>query len=157
MSKNNKDTREELLNQMSDGGRSFSDVTIQFHELVAQKAGLASADHKYLSIIMQHPSLTAGELAKISGLTPGAATGVIDRLESQKLVSREKDAVDRRKVVIVANSKMAEKLLGPIFKSLLSQLAKVNEGFSESELKVIIRYMTQTNEAMKKVIDELKE
>jgi DNA-binding MarR family transcriptional regulator len=156
MSKKNKKIIQDLLHEVSASGREFSDVTLQFHELVAQKAGLAGADHKYLSIIMQHPSLTAGELAKIAGLTTGAVTGVIDRLEKQKLVSREKDATDRRKVVIVANSKMAQKLLGPIFQRLVSRLAIVNDGFSESELKVIIRYMNETNEAMKELIDELK-
>lgn len=156
MSRKGKEIIEELLNQVNVSGRAFSDVTLQFHELVAQKAGLSGADHKYLSIIMQYPSLTAGELAKISGLTTGAITGVIDRLESQKLVSREKDAVDRRKVVLVANRKIADKLLRPVFQRLLSRLAKVNKGFSESELKIIIRYMTETNVAMKELIDELK-
>jgi len=157
MAKKKKEKIFGLLNQMNNAGREFSDATVQFHELVAQKAGLAGADHKYLSILMKHPSLTAGELAEISGLTTGAVTGLIDRLEKQNLVGREKDPVDRRKVVIVANSKTAKKLLDPIFEHLLNHLEKVNEGFSESELEVIIRYLKQTSEAIQKVIVELKE
>jgi len=144
-----------LLEEMNLAGRAFSDANIRFHQLVAQKAGLASGDHKYLGIIMQHPSITAGELAKLSGLTTGPVTWLIDRLEKKNLVSRQRDAKDRRKVIIVANSKTIEKLLGPIFQLLVDRLTKVNNEFSEQSQQIIIEYMNKTGEAIETLIEEL--
>jgi DNA-binding MarR family transcriptional regulator len=144
-----------LLEEMNLAGRAFSDANIRFHQLVAQKAGLASGDHKYLGIIMQHPSITAGELAKLSGLTTGPVTWLIDRLEKKNLVSRQRDAKDRRKVIIVANSETIEKLLGPVFLLLVDRLTKVNNEFSEQSQQIIIEYMNKTSEAIETLIEEL--
>src|SRR5690606_27842952 len=82
-------------------GRNFSDTTILLHEQIAAKAGLSSADHKYLGILMQHGAMTAGQLASLTGLSTGAVTGVIDRLEKKELVRREFNPEDRRKISIV--------------------------------------------------------
>jgi DNA-binding MarR family transcriptional regulator len=155
MSKQVEKDSQPLLEEMNLAGRAFSDANIRFHQLVAQKAGLASGDHKYLGIIMQHPSITAGELAKLSGLTTGPVTWLIDRLEKKNLVSRQRDAKDRRKVIIVANSKTIEKLLGPIFQLLVDRLTKVNNEFSEQSQQIIIEYMNKTGEAIETLIEEL--
>jgi DNA-binding MarR family transcriptional regulator len=155
MSKQVKKKSQPLLDEMNSAGRAFSDANIRFHQLVAQKAGLASGDHKYLGIIMQHPSITAGELAKLSGLTTGPVTGLIDRLEKKNLVSRQHDAKDRRKVIIAANAKTVEKLLGPIFKLLVDRLTKVNSAFSQQSQQVIIEYMNKSSQAVEGLIEEL--
>src|SRR5579864_1356120 len=84
-------------------GRRFSDATIFLHEAIAQNAGLTATDHKYLGLIMQKGPVTAGQLSKLSGLTTGAITGLVDRLEKKKLVKRQFDKSDRRKIIIVAN------------------------------------------------------
>ena len=145
----------ELLAQVNTAGRLFSDATLRFHELVAQKAGLGSSDHKYLGIIMQHPSLTAGELAAIAGLTSGSVTGLVDRLESQHLVSRQKDPLDRRKVVIVANAETVAMLLGPVFQRLENRLTQVNAAFDAAALATILQYMSLTSAAMQELNAEL--
>lgn len=147
--------KNELLTQVNAAGRLFSDATLRFHELVAQKAGLNSSDHKYLGIIMQHPSLTAGELAAIAGLTSGSVTGLIDRLEHQQLVSRQKDPLDRRKVVIVANAETVAKLLGPVFQRLEDRLTQVNATFDTAALATILQYMSRTSTAMQELNAEL--
>ena len=79
-------------------GKQISDATILMHEAIARKAGLTVTDRKYLGIILEKGALTAGELSNLTGLTTGAITGLIDRLEKKKLVKREFDKTDRRKV-----------------------------------------------------------
>ena len=82
-------------------GRELSTRTIVFHQTVADCLGIAATDHKCLGFIAEadHP-VTAGELATLTGLTSGAITGVIDRLERAGLAFRERDPRDRRRVVV---------------------------------------------------------
>ncbi|WP_394828919.1 MarR family winged helix-turn-helix transcriptional regulator [Pendulispora albinea] len=84
-------------------GRELSARTILFHQAVAERMGLSVTDHKCLDIAgrasLEGP-LTAGKLAELTGLTTGAITGVLDRLEKGGFVRREKDPSDRRQVRI---------------------------------------------------------
>src|SRR4051794_19089751 len=91
----------QTVQAIRDLGRQFSDATILMHEAIAGKAGLSGTDHKYVGILMRDGAMTAGELSKLTGLTTGAVTGLIDRLELKKLVKRQFDKEDRRKILIV--------------------------------------------------------
>jgi DNA-binding MarR family transcriptional regulator len=131
--------------------RQYSDASILMHEAIARKAGLSGTDHKYLGFLIQNGKMTAGELSKITGLTTGAVTGLIDRLEKKKLVKRQFGKDDRRQVIIIPNTQNAMKLLKPLFADLQKNSIKLINSFSESEILVIekyfhsaIRVMTQT-------------
>src|SRR5690349_9396787 len=71
-----------------------------FDELAADALGLSRTDLECVSIIQRRGGLTAGELAAESGLTTGAVTGVVDRLERAGYAARAPDPADRRKVVV---------------------------------------------------------
>ena len=88
--------------------QQYAYASLQMHETIARKAGFTGTDHKYLGFFLQKGSLTAGQLAALSGLTTGAVTGLIDRFERKKLVKRQFDKNDRRKVFIVPDN---EKIL----------------------------------------------
>src|ERR1700742_3676584 len=80
-------------------------TSLQMHETIARKAGLSGTDHKYLGFLIVKGQMTAGELSKLTGLTTGAVTGLIDRFEKKKLVKRQFAREDRRKVIIDPNIK----------------------------------------------------
>ncbi len=65
---------------------------------VAERVGLSSSDLECLDFIVMGNSgaVTPGDLATATGLTSGAITGVVDRLERGGFVRREADAADRR-------------------------------------------------------------
>ncbi|MCC5941879.1 MAG: MarR family transcriptional regulator [Balneolaceae bacterium] len=149
--------REKLINDINSAGRYFSMATILFHESVAEKAGLSGADHKYLDLLVQEGPMTAGKLAELSGLTTGAVTGIIDRLEKKSLVNRKSDPHDRRKVLVVADLDNTMKLLGPVFKVLQSDLEIFYDNYSDEQLKTIHEYLSKTIEFLKKKTDHLKE
>jgi DNA-binding MarR family transcriptional regulator len=100
-------------------GRELSTAVVLFHQAVAERMGLNATDFKCLDVLAQQGPLTAGRLAEVLGLTGGAITGVIDRLETAGFVQRERDPDDRRRVVVkpCANQASAQ-TLGPIFASL---------------------------------------
>ena len=107
-----------IIQQFRTASRQYSDASIFMHEAIARKAGLTGSDHKYLGLILQHKELTAGDLSKLTGLTTGAVTGLIDRLEKKKLLKRQFTKDDRRKVIIVPNEEKTMKLLQPLFLEL---------------------------------------
>src|SRR5687767_9559157 len=95
------DERASIIAELLDLGRDLSARTILFHEAVASRLGLSATDSKCLDIALRSPeSLTAGRLAEATGLTTGAITGVLDRLERGGFIRREKDDSDRRQVFI---------------------------------------------------------
>jgi DNA-binding MarR family transcriptional regulator len=137
-------------------GRKFSDATILMHEAIARRAGLSGTDHKYLGLLMQHGAMTAGDLAKHTGLTTGAITGVVDRLEKKGLVKRAFDKEDRRKIVIVPDYDACQSLLNPLFTELQSRMVKLILGLSEQEKQIIEKYMLATIEVMEDITQNLK-
>lgn len=136
-------------------GRQISDATILMHEAIAKKAGLTGTDHKYLSIILDKGKLTAGELSTLTGLTTGAATGLIDRLEKKKLVKREFDKSDRRKVFIVPNIDKTTKLFSSSHLDLKTQIENLLTTFTAKEVKIIEKYLISTIEIMNNITKQL--
>ncbi len=153
----NKKDQNKFIEQFRKASRQYSDAAIFMHEAIARKAGLSGADHKYLGLILQHKSLTAGDIAKLTGLTTGAVTGLIDRLEKKHLLERQFTSNDRRKVLIIPNMENSMKLLQPIFSELQEKTMMLLATFTEQEIQVIERYFTQATEIMKATTDQLNE
>ncbi len=96
--------------------------------------GLNTIDHKCLDLIVRaDSSITGAQLANITGLSSGAITGVIDRLEKAGYVVRERDKKDRRLVYIKPVMQKIEKDIGPIFESLQEIMTKIYSRYSDKE------------------------
>src|ERR1043165_7694421 len=89
------DPRQRLLQRLEHGARITSAQSILFSQAVADRLKLNSSDLECLDIVMLRGPVTAGELAQATGLTTGAITGLIDRLERAGYVRRARDAEDR--------------------------------------------------------------
>ncbi|MEJ0029258.1 MAG: MarR family transcriptional regulator [Bacteroidota bacterium] len=122
--------------------------SLQMHEAVARRAGIPGTDHKYLGFLIQKGRMTAGELATLTGLTTGAVTGLIDRMEKKKLVKRQFADDDRRKVFIEPNTENIMALLEPLYKEFRSNTEKLIASFSHKELKVLETYFMKSIELM---------
>lgn len=133
----------------------YSYISIQMHEAVARKAGLSGTDHKYLGFLIQKGQMTAGELANLTGLTTGAVTGLIDRFEKKKLVKRQLAEDDRRKVIIVPNTKKIMALLEPLYKEFRNKSEKLIASFSNKELKILETYFLKAVEIMDETTNKL--
>ncbi|MCA0429154.1 MAG: MarR family transcriptional regulator [Bacteroidetes bacterium] len=144
-----------LVNKFRTASRQYSDASIFMHEAIARKAGLSGADHKYLGLILQHKELTAGDISKLTGLTTGAVTGLIDRLEKKKLLKRQFTKDDRRKVIIIPNPENSMKLLQPIFSELQQKTADLIASFTEKEIQIIERYFLEATTIMNETTDNL--
>lgn len=146
---------DDLLQAFREASKHYSDASILMHEAIARQAGRSGTDHKYLGILMEKGTLTAGELSHLTGLTTGAVTGLIDRLEKKKLARRQFDPGDRRKVIIVADKDEAMKLLGPVFGELQRRTSDLAGSFSAADLQLIIRYFTAATSLMHEMAEAI--
>jgi DNA-binding MarR family transcriptional regulator len=134
--------------------REQSALTVMFHTKVAEQMGLSATDEKCLDLAMRADGpLTAGRLAELSGLSTGAVTGVIDRLEHAGFVRRVRDPHDRRKVLVEVTSHDLTKF-AHLFDAAQQSLVEVLSLFDADELQVIERYLQLSLETFRKrVID----
>lgn len=135
----------------------YAYTSIQMHEAIARKAGLSGTDHKYLGFLIEKGQMTAGELSNLTGLTTGAVTGLIDRLEKKKLVKRRFAEDDRRKVIIEPNTKNIMALLVPLYKDFRNESEKLFASFSDKEIKIIETYFLKAMEIMNGTINKLND
>ncbi|MBE1500558.1 DNA-binding MarR family transcriptional regulator [Amycolatopsis lexingtonensis] len=132
-------TDDELF-RFAELGRQSSTLTVLRHARIAERMGLSGTDHKTFDLVIQSGGpLTAGRIAELTGLSTGAVTGVIDRLEKVGLVRRVRDPEDRRKV-LVAVVPGAEERFAPLFESAFDALRETLAQFSPAERKAIERY-----------------
>src|SRR5690348_11776952 len=90
-----------VLEKFGQLNRELSTVMVLFHSRIAEQMGLSGTDHKCLELVLRSAEpITAGRIAQLSGLSTGAVTGVIDRLEQRGFVRRVRDPHDRRKVLV---------------------------------------------------------
>ncbi len=143
--------------QFMKASREYSDASTFMHEAIARRAGLSGADHKYLGIILQHGQLTAGELSKLTGITTGAVTYLIDRLEKKKLLKRQFSDDDRRKVIIVPDVENVMNLLRPLFTELQEKTAVLLASFTDAEVRTIQRYFIGAATVMQEVTRNLND
>jgi DNA-binding MarR family transcriptional regulator len=89
-------------NETGDRWRAILARALVFHDAAAARLGLNPTDLKCLEIAAGEEALTPTRLAELAGLTTGAITGVLDRLEESGFVRREPDPQDRRRLVVRA-------------------------------------------------------
>src|SRR5258708_26336903 len=89
--------RAALMQELEHAVRRSSALGVLFGQTVASRVGISSSDLECLDFLNLEGRVTAGRLAEVTGLTTGAITGVVDRLEKAGLVRRERDESARRK------------------------------------------------------------
>src|SRR4051812_28418477 len=110
----------------------------------AESTGVNATDIGSLCLLLLHGPAPAGRLAELTGLTTGAVTGVIDRLEAGGFVRRELDAADRRRVIVVPDRGRVDRDLFPHFPSLQrAAAAKFYDSYSDAELEVITAFLSR--------------
>lgn len=126
-----------------DLGWRLSNAVVLFHEAVAARLGLSAADHKALGILTRAGAMTAGELAQATGLSPGAVTGLVDRLAAAGHVTRDRDPADRRRVVVVPAPRPGGDLSG-VFADLTAAMQQVVARYDAREAMAIRDYVVRT-------------
>lgn len=129
-------------------GRDFIAAVVVFHELVGRILGLSATDRKCLDLLSRG-AVPAGALARFTGLTTGAVTGIIDRLVRAGFAERVNDPGDRRRVLVARkpNGRL-DALLPAIFGPLREDMAAVMSTYSRKELELICDFVARSREVL---------
>jgi predicted transcriptional regulator len=129
-------------------GRDFIAAVVVFHDLVGRCLGVSATDRKCLDLLSRGP-VAAGELARFTGLTTGAVTGIIDRLVKAGYAERIGDPEDRRRVLVARkrNSRL-DKILPGIFGPLGKDMTTVTAVYTRQQLAVIADFLARTREVL---------
>ena len=149
-----KSNRNELLAEITRVGRENSDATVIYHSAVASKLGLHPTDYKMLSILDRLGPLSAGEVARLSGLATASVTNLIDRLEAKGFVQRIADPADRRRVlvrVIVDREDVAAARA-----SMQARLERLLKRYSNDELAVIVDFLGRNADRLRTATEQLR-
>ena len=126
-----------------------------FAQAVAEHAGISNSDMDCMDFLNFEGRMTAGRLAELTGLTTGAITGVIDRLEKAGFVRRERDDNDRRKVFIApVPERLAE--IGRFYVLMQRAMHKQSDAYTDYELKLLLRYATYSYRSILEATNQLK-
>jgi DNA-binding MarR family transcriptional regulator len=109
---------------------------------------VSATDRKCLDLLSRGP-VTAGELARFTGLTTGAVTGIIDRLVNAGYAERVSDPEDLRRVLVgrKSNSRL-DKILPGIFGPLRDDMSTVTAVYTKQQLAVIAVFLSRTREVL---------
>jgi DNA-binding MarR family transcriptional regulator len=130
-----------LLRDLSQEVRRMSAQGVLLSSAVAERIGISSSDLECLDFIVMagDEAITAGRLAVATGLTTGAITGLVDRLEEAGFVRREADRDDRRKVRILPIQAAIERL-GAYYMPLAQRTESLWAEYSEAQLRLILDF-----------------
>jgi DNA-binding MarR family transcriptional regulator len=125
--------------------RRNSTAAVLLHHAVAERLGLGPTDHKCLDLLRERGPMTGSALAAITGLTSGAITGVVARLERAGYLRREPDPHDRRKQILCP---VPERLqdLQEIFDPIRDDAAALLDGFDAHQLTAIAEFLARSTD-----------
>jgi DNA-binding MarR family transcriptional regulator len=139
--------RDELVRLL----QGYASESVLVGQVFAERHGLHPTDLNAMLAVLQADlegsPLTAGRLGAQLGLSSGATTAVVDRLERLGHVLRTREDSDRRRVTLRCGDTAAaigRQFFGPLGDRMDAILA----GFSNAELDVVLRFLARTTEML---------
>ena len=139
--KNKQGLTQEIVGQLA---RRHSTAVVLFHHAVAECLGLGPTDHKCLDLLRERGAITGSELASITGLTTGAITGVVARLEQAGYIRRESDPHDGRKQILYPALERSP--IQAVIEPLRKDVTALLENFDTGQLSAIAEFLTHSTD-----------
>jgi DNA-binding MarR family transcriptional regulator len=147
---------EELLRELEVENRRSTVEGIFFLQAVAQRSGMNLTDLQCITVLTSTGPITAGRLAEMMGLTTGAITGLVNRLERAGYVRRERDPADARRVVIWPVMEELERAGIGFFGSQGEVVDELLSGYDDRDLAVILDLLRKSNAIMRETTARMR-
>jgi DNA-binding MarR family transcriptional regulator len=134
--------RADLLKELEETLRKVGAQSVLLSDTVARLVGLNSTDLECLDLLEMAGPITAGRLAEHAGLTTGAMTAVIDRLERAGFARRLRDAEDRRCVRVEALPRNFRHIAG-LYRRLAESTARLHDHYDDRQLALVVDYLSR--------------
>jgi DNA-binding MarR family transcriptional regulator len=149
-------SREELIRELVLEIRGSQTETDALDQAAADYMGINRTDLRCLDILDRHEKpITAGMLAEQSGLTTGAVTTVIDRLERAGLARRSQDPADRRRV-LVGPTPEAKRLAAELYGGLVEESGPLFDRYGDDELRLLIGFLRAGREMNRRQAERIR-
>jgi DNA-binding transcriptional ArsR family regulator len=122
----------------------------------AERIGINVTDLNCLNILALGGRMTAGDLARRTGLTTASITGVLDRLEDAGFVRRERDPNDRRRVIVRLDAARGMRDVAPVFAPVIAAWRAVAAQYTDDELRLLLAFQNQLEQIMRDRLIELR-
>jgi DNA-binding MarR family transcriptional regulator len=139
--KGNPELIDEIVRRLA---RRHSTAVVLFHHVVAERLGLGPTDHKCLDLLRDRGPMAGSDLVAITGLTSGAITGVVARLERAGYLRREQDPNDGRKQIL--HLALENSPIHNVIEPLREDMAAVLENFDADQLAAITEFLKRSTE-----------
>lgn len=149
-------SKAELLQDLALEIRRNNAGTTLFLQAVADRAGLNITDLQVLGLLELDGATTAGSLAKETGLSTGAITRLVDRLEKAGFVRRVRPPEDRRKVVIEPVVSETRARIDPLFDGMVEAWVGVLDDYDEGHLRELLEVFARMNPVLRAEITRLR-
>ena len=147
--------RKDAVARLSDEVRRMGALTVLMSKVVATRFGLHPTDLECLDLIFLRGGASAGELAEATGLTSGAMTAVIDRLERKGYVRRVADPNDRRRREVHIRPE-AIRPIQAVYAPIQRRMSAVSSTYSERDLTLIAEFIAKSTEVSVGCIEALQ-
>ena len=136
--------------------RRNGSITQLLGQVSAERIGINVTDLNCLNIVALAGPMTAGELARETGLTTASITGVLDRLEEGGFARRERDPKDRRRVIVTLNPGPALREIGPTFGPLVRAWREAAAGYSDEDLRLLLDFQRKLEQIVRDQLARLR-
>jgi DNA-binding MarR family transcriptional regulator len=140
-SSNKRAVFEELIDEV----RRSQNATDRFDQAVADALGLNRTDMRCLDVLEREGAVTAGRLAEATGLTSGAMTTALDRLERAGYAERVRDVQDRRRVLVTL-TRSAHEDAGSYYAQHAALSEQLYQRYSTDQLEMLLAFVRRGRE-----------
>jgi DNA-binding MarR family transcriptional regulator len=147
--------RQQLIAQLLGAMRELNSQLSLLDQTVSSSVGLSASDLEVLDLVGRRGPLTPSALSLIGGVSPATMTGILDRLETEGWVRRERDPHDRRKVNVHAATKRGAEIFRH-YRGMQNRLRQICANYTDDELALLIDFITRTSDAGVGAINELR-
>lgn len=154
-------TRDDLVTAVTREWTRLGAELVLLSQSVADRLKINITDLQCLAIVVSAGPITAGQIAEAAGLTTGAITGVVDRLEKAGLAARESDPADRRRVVVRALPGdvlgTRDPAVGAALTALAAAAGEQYETYSDRELQLVLDALSRAHPVLLEQVSALRE
>jgi DNA-binding MarR family transcriptional regulator len=132
----------DLMIHTNMAAREYGIQITLYRNIIFEKLGVNGTDMECLGYLLSKRTSTPTELAKYTGISSGATTAMLDRLEKGDFIERRPNPDDRRGTLIVLAKSGAEKV-APWFAPVGKAQEELISNYSEDELQLISSFFEQ--------------
>jgi DNA-binding MarR family transcriptional regulator len=138
--------RQDLVDELAREMPGYISASVRYQMAIADQLDMPLADIHAIGALREFEPIGAKRLAELMGMTSGAVTRLVDRLEQSGYVRRSPDPTDRRRVVLrVVGERVAEieRFYAPMGLRWQRQMAQ----YTDDQLRFLVGFLRHGSES----------